>query len=312
METEKKLLSIIIPMKNESEGLKKLFDQLSDLQKKSPIALEFIVIDDGSTDDILEKLKKYQENFPLTILEFSRNFGKEIAMYAGFEHAQGNAAVVIDADLQDPPALILEMIEYWQKGYEIVTAVRSERKSDHFFKRWTANYFYKTINKLSDVYLTPNAGDFRLLDRKVINVFLSLQERVRFTKGIFAWLGFKEKKLYHERPQRTEGKTSWNYSKLLKFSMDGITSFSKTPLEILMYAGAGIMFFSLFYGLYYLIKILFFGIDLPGYPSLLLLILFFGGFQIFAIGLLGQYIGRIFLETKQRPLYILRKKYEKS
>lgn len=304
-------ISVIIPMKNESLGIPFLFEGLKKFIAQLPLAYELILINDGSTDDTLEQLLNQKKHFNLKIIDFSRNFGKENAMHAGFSLASGDCAVVMDADLQDPPELILEMISHWQAGFEIVTAVREDRGEDSFVKKNTAHFFYQIINFFAtESPITPNAGDFRLLDRAAITAFLSLDERIRFTKGLFSWIGFKEKKIYHKREKRATGKTNWNYWKLLKFSLDGITSFSKTPLDLFLYAGFFVLGSSFLYGLYYLIKTLVFGIDLPGYPSLLILILFFGGLQMIGLGIMGQYIGRIFIETKRRPLYLIRKIYE--
>ena len=305
------LISIVIPMKNESDGLEQLFNRLIPICEQLPLNFEVIVVNDGSSDDTLSKLIELQKvNSWLKIVDLSRNFGKEAALYAGFTYCHGDCAVAIDADLQDPPELILEMVEQWRHGYEVVTAVRESRDTDTYIKRTTANMFYKFINKISDTKLTQNAGDYRLLGRSAINTFLQLGERVRFNKGLLTWIGFKEKLIYHQREDRLTGETKWNYWKLFKFSIDGITSFSKTPLEVWFYLGIIISGIGFIYALYYLIKTLVFGIDVHGYPSLLTFILFFSGLQMIGIGILGKYIGRIFIEAKQRPIYILRKFYE--
>lgn len=305
-----KKISLLVAMKNEAETLDFFFATLSSVLVNLKMDLEIICVNDGSTDNTLSILLAHQkENKAIKIIDLSRNFGKEAALYAAFEHCTGEAAIALDADLQDPPDLIMEMVDYWEQGYDVVTAVRSSRKSDTWTKRKTAGLFYRIINFISDVKLTHNAGDFRLLDRCAINAFLSLKEKVRFNKGLLTWVGFKEQLIYHERAERVAGKSNWNYWKLFKFSLDGITSFSKTPLEIWMYLGLIISFFSFIYGAYYIVKTLIFGIDVPGYPSLLLFVLFFSGLQMIGIGMLGQYIGRIFVETKQRPIYVVRKIY---
>ena len=306
-----KLVSIIIPMKNESEGMNILFDRLTHILKQLPIDFEIIVVNDGSTDDTVEFLLQKKAIIPqIKIIDLSRNFGKEAALYAGFYHCSGDCAISLDADLQDPPGLILDMVKYWIEGFEVVTAVRETRETDTYLKRKTAGLFYKIMNKISTTHLTPNAGDYRLLDRAVINGFLKLGERVRFNKGLFAWLGFKEKLVYHKRECRSAGKTKWNYFNLIKFSIDGITSFSRAPLEVWFYLGLFISFLSFLYAIYYFVKTVLFGIDLPGYPSLLLFILFFSGLQMTGIGMLGKYIGRIFVESKQRPIFLVRKIYD--
>lgn len=313
MSSMKKLLSIIIPVKNESDSLEILFQRLTKIIDNSPnVDYEYIIINDGSTDDTLDKLLEYQKansHIQMTIIDLSRNFGKEAALYAGFEYANGDCAVSIDADLQDPPELIPEMLECWFQGYEVVTAVHEYRETDTFLKRKTAGLFYKSINKISEVKLTPNAGDFRLLDRAAINAFLTLGEKVRFNKGLFSWIGFKEKLIYHKREIRQAGVSKWNYFKLFKFAIDGITSFSKSPLEIWFYLGMGIAISGFLYGVFIILYKILSGINVPGYASLLVFVLFFSGLQMIGIGILGKYIGRIFIESKRRPIFIARKIY---
>jgi len=308
-----KLLSVVIPMKNEGEAMHNLFARLLPILNKLPVNYEVVVVNDGSDDNTLDLLIQKQAKLPqLKIVDLSRNFGKEAAFYAGFEYSSGDAVVSIDADLQDPPELILEMVEFWQQGYEIITATREDRSSDMYFNRKSAELFYKFINKISDTKLTPNAGDYRLLDRVAVNAFLSLKEKVRFNKGLLTWIGFKEQIIYHKREKRTAGTTKWNFWKLFKFSIDGITSFSKAPLEMWFYLGILLSFIGFCYAVFFFFKTIFCGIDTPGYPSLLTIILFFSGLQMIGIGILGKYIGRIFDESKQRPLYIARKIYNKK
>lgn len=305
-----KKVSLIIPMKNEADGLNTLFSRLLPILDKLPLEHEIIIVNDGSSDNTLELLLEKQATLEeLKIVDLSRNFGKESALYAGFAHCTGDCAISIDADLQDPPELILDMVTYWLSGYEVVTAVRSSRTSDSLIKRNTSGLFYSLINRISDTKLTPNAGDYRLLDRMAIDAFLSLSEQVRFNKGLFTWIGFKEKLIYHEREIRAIGVSKWNYWRLIKFSIDGITSFSKAPLEIWTYLGVLIATSGFLYSIYYFIKTEIFGIDLKGYPSLLIFILFFSGLQMIGIGILGHYIGRIFIESKHRPIYLVRKFY---
>lgn len=305
-----KIVSVVIPIKNESEGIFILFSRLIPILKQLPVDYEIVTINDGSTDNTLDLLLEHKNELPqLKVVDLSRNFGKEAALYAGFAYCSGDCAIAIDADLQDPPELILEMVSFWQQGFEVVTAVRKSRSSDAYFKRKTAGMFYKLMNRISDIKLTPNAGDYRLLDRIAIDAFLKLGERVRFNKGLLSWIGFKEKIIYHHREERVVGHTKWNYWNLFKFSVDGITSFSKTPLEVWFYIGLTISAIGFMYAIYYFIKTMFYGIDVHGYPSLLLLILFFSGLQMMGIGILGKYIGRIFVESKQRPIFLVRKVY---
>lgn len=306
-----KKISIIIPMKNESGMLNHLFSTLNDILSQTPLESEIIIVNDGSTDNTLEELLAIQQHDKrIKIIDFSRNFGKENAVYAGFAHATGDCAVTLDADLQDPPELLLQMIEKWQEGYEVVTAVRSSRETDSIVKRSTASLFYKIISKISDVKLTPNAGDYRLLDRAVVDAFLTLTERTRFNKGLFTWLGFREYKLYHKRVERVSGTSKWNYFKLFNFAFDGITSFSTAPLKIWTYLGVAVSLLAFLYGSFIIIKTLVLGIDLPGYASLAAMLLFFSGIQLIGIGVLGEYVGRLFIESKKRPLYVIRKVYE--
>lgn len=303
-----KLVSILIPSKNESEALEHLFSRLIPILKQLPTRYEMVFINDGSDDNTLELLLQRQKETPeIVIVDLSRNFGKESALVAGFASCSGDAAISIDADLQDPPELILEMVDNWLNGYEVVTAVRESRETDTSTKRHTAGLFYKIMNKISDTKLTPNAGDYRLLNRAAIDAFLKLEEKVRFNKGLLSWIGFNEKIIYHKREERVAGETKWNYWKLFKFSIDGITSFSKAPLELWTYIGVFIAVMSFVYGTYIIVKSLIFGADVPGYPSLVTFLLFFSGLQMIGIGMLGSYIGRIFIETKRRPLYIIRK-----
>ncbi len=307
MDNKNKLISIIIPVKDESEGIDHLFNRLMPILEQLPTKYELVFINDGSNDNTLDLLLEKQKSIPeIAVVDLSRNFGKEAALFAGFANCKGDAAISIDADLQDPPELILEMVEHWLNGYEVVTAVRENRDTDTSTKKHTAGLFYTAMNKISETKLTPNAGDYRLLNRAAINAFLELKEKVRFNKGLLTWIGFKEKIVYHAREERVAGQTKWNYWKLFKFSIDGITSFSRAPLEIWSYIGVFVAFMSFLYGSFFILKSLVFGIDVPGYPSLITFILFFSGLQMIGIGMLGSYIGRIFIETKHRPLYIVR------
>ncbi|WP_202119034.1 glycosyltransferase family 2 protein, partial [Francisella tularensis] len=302
-----KLTSIIITVKDEAEGIEHLFARLMPILEKLPTKYELVFINDGSNDNTLELLLEKQKDIPeIAIVDLSRNFGKEAALFAGFANCNGDAAISIDADLQDPPELILEMVQHWLDGYEVVTAVRENRDTDTSTKKHTAGLFYKVMNKISDTKLTPNAGDYRLLNRAAVNAFLELKEKIRFNKGLLTWIGFKEKIVYHAREERAAGQTKWNYWKLFKFSIDGITSFSRAPLEIWSYIGGVVALISFIYGSIIVLKSLLFGVDVPGYPSLVTFILFFSGLQMIGIGMLGSYIGRIFIETKHRPLYIIR------
>lgn len=305
------MISLIIPMKNEAEGLRLLFSKLVPEIEKCKKSYEIIAVNDGSTDSTLQKLLEFQKTIPsLRIIDLSRNFGKEAALTAGMAAARGDAAIPLDADLQDPTELIPQLLAKWEEGYEMVIAARDDRSSDTLSKRLFSKNFYRVFNLFSSIHLTPNAGDFRLFDRKIINAFLLLPERTRFNKGLFAWLGFRSCIITHTRPKRAAGQSQWNYRKLFQFAVDGITSFSAAPLKTFSYVGFLIAMGALIYGLYIIIHTLLHGNNVPGYPSLLALILFFGGLNMIGIGILGEYVSRIFIETKQRPLYVVRDQYE--
>jgi glycosyltransferase involved in cell wall biosynthesis len=304
-------------MKNEANGFNLLFEKLLGVleccKKTYQLPYEIVVINDGSTDNTLHLLLELQKSIPsLRVIDLSRNFGKEAALTAGLAFARGSAAIPIDADLQDQPELMIELIGKWLEGYETVVGVRKIRQSDPFFKRITAHLFYKIFNLFSDTKIIPHAGDFRLLDRKVINAFLALPERTRFNKGLFAWLGFYTYTIHFERLERAVGQSKWGYKKLFQFAMDGITSFSSVPLKIWGYIGIIVAAFSLMYAIFIVLRTLFLGIDIPGYASLIVVILFFGGINMMSVGILGEYMSRIFMESKQRPLYIVRSIYENS
>lgn len=259
MDNKNKLTSIIIPVKDESEGIDHLFNRLMPILEQLPTKYELVFINDGSNDNTLDLLLEKQKSIPeIAVVDLSRNFGKEAALFAGFANCKGDAAISIDADLQDPPELILEMVEHWLNGYEVVTAVRENRDTDTSTKKHTAGLFYTVMNKISETKLTPNAGDYRLLNRAAINAFLELKEKVRFNKGLLTWIGFKEKIVYHAREERVAGQTKWNYWKLFKFSIDGITSFSRAPLEIWSYIGVFVAFMSFLYGSFFILKSLVF------------------------------------------------------
>lgn len=271
---------------------------------------EVICIDDGSDDDTLNMLIIVAYKDPrFHVIELSRNFGKEAALTAGIDAATGDAIIPIDADLQDPPELIPEMIKEWMLGAEVVLARRVDRSSDSFLKRKTADFFYHFHNRLSSIQLPDNVGDFRLMDRIAIDALKQLPEQQRFMKGLFAWVGFKTVTLGYKRNPRIAGHTKFSSWKLWNFVLEGITSFSAAPLKLWSYI-VGLGAFATFsYALFIISKTIIYGVDIPGYASLLVAVLFFGSLQLISIGMLGEYIGRIYMETKNRPLYLVRKKY---
>jgi glycosyltransferase involved in cell wall biosynthesis len=268
---------------------------------------EIVCINDGSTDRTLTELLAAQRECPqVCVVDLSRNFGKEAAMSAGIDHARGEAVIIIDADLQDPPELIPTLVDRWRGGYEVVLARRSDRSSDGLMKRSTARLFYRLHNSIADYPIPEDIGDFRLMDRAVVEALKQLPERRRFMKGLFAWVGFRTITVDYVRAARSAGTTKFSAWKLWNFALEGITAFSTMPLRLWTYLGIVIAMLSLCYGSAIVVRTLIFGIDVPGYASLLTAILFLGGVQLIGLGVLGEYIGRIYVETKQRPVYIVR------
>jgi glycosyltransferase involved in cell wall biosynthesis len=311
-----KLISIICPFYNEQNMIELFFQTLLPIVSSVSFLVEIICVNDGSSDNTLALLRKKQEQIKnstldFKILDFSRNFGKEAALTAGIDYASGDAVIPIDTDLQDPPELILSMLEKWQQGYEVVLATRIDRSSDSWLKRKTAHWFYKTHNAISYPPIPEHAGDFRLLDRCVVDALKQLPENQRFMKGLFNWVGFKTIQVFYTRSLRVEGKTKFSPWKLWTLALDGITSFSTVPLRIWTYLGLFISSLAFLYGSFIIAKTLILGKDLPGYASLIVCVLFLGGLQLIGIGVLGEYIGRIYLETKRRPIYIIKKIYER-
>lgn len=305
------LVTIVTPFYNEGEGVTLYFERMREVLKDiATCRFDFVAVDDGSKDDTLQRLvQQAQLNSDVRVIELSRNFGKEAALTAGIEAAEGDAVVPIDADLQDPPQLLPVMIEHWQAGAEVVLARRSDRRTDSFLKRKTAEMFYRTHNKLSHVKIPENVGDFRLMDRAVVDALKQLPERQRFMKGLFAWVGFRTCTVDYARAERAIGHTKFSGFKLWELAVEGITSFSITPLKMWTYVGALGAIFAGLYALFIISRTLIFGVDVPGYASLLVAVLFMGSIQLISVGLLGEYIGRIYLESKQRPVYIVRRRY---
>jgi glycosyltransferase involved in cell wall biosynthesis len=311
MDKQQKKVSIITPFYNEGEGVDFFYESLTEVLNSIPeLDFEVVCIDDGSPDNTLEKLISLTEkDSRFQVIELSRNFGKEAALTSGIDLASGDAVIPIDADLQDPPELIPEMIEQWSRGAEVVLARRADRSTDSFFKRGTSGMFYRIHNHLSSVHLPENVGDFRLMDRVVIDGLKQLPERHRFMKGLFAWVGFETVTLDYVRESRKAGSTKFSGFKLWNFALEGITSFSTIPLKLWTYIGAIGTVLTFFYASFIILRTLVYGIDLPGYASLLVVILFFGSLQLISVGILGEYIGRIYMETKNRPVYLIKKRY---
>ena len=307
-------LSIIVPCYNESEVVENFFSAMvgnNGILNNLGLNCELVFINDGSKDNTLELLKAQKEiysnksNLDIKIVNLSRNFGKEAAMSAGFSVASGEAIVPMDADLQDPPELIAKFVELWRQGYDVVLAKRNDRQEVNFAKRFSSSLFYKLNNKISDVKLPDNVGDFRLFTRKVLNAINSLPENQRFMKGIFAWVGFRSITVEYKRPQRIAGSSKFNGWKLWNFALQGITGFGTLPLRVWTYIGFIVSFLAFIYASFLILRTLIMGIDLPGYASLVVIILFLGGLQLIGIGILGEYVGRIYMESKRRPPFII-------
>lgn len=305
----KRKISLVSPFYNEEKGVQAFFDRINEVF--TPLSeryeLEVIAVNDGSRDNTYAELVKAKAtNDYLTVIDLSRNFGKEAAISAGLDFATGDAVVPIDSDLQHPPELVLEFVKKWEEGAEVVLAKRVDRDTDRPIQKLTANYFYKLHNLISDIDIPADVGDFRLMDRKVVEALKTLPETRRFMKGLFAWVGFRTTTVEYKVAPREHGTTSFNTWKLWNFALEGITSFSSAPLRIWTYLGCAVSALSFVYAAYLLIKTIFFGADTPGYASIMITVLFASGVQLIGIGVLGEYVGRIFAESKKRPVYIVR------
>jgi glycosyltransferase involved in cell wall biosynthesis len=263
-------------------------------------------VNDGSRDNALNIIKEFRvRDSRISYVDLSRNFGKETAMIAGLDHASGDAAIIIDADLQDPPELIPEMIKYWEQGYDDVYAKRKSRAGESWAKKWTAAKFYSILQRTTRIPIQENTRDFRLLDRRCVEVLKQIRETQRYTKGMFSWIGYNKKEILFDRDPRAAGETKWNYFKLLDLAIEGITSFTTSPLRIAFYFGFTVSFFAFLYMIWIIVKTLVYGESVSGYPSMMAVILFLGGVQLIALGIIGEYLGRVFNETKRRPLYFV-------
>lgn len=304
-------LSIVAPCFNEEAVIPAFLKTLVPILQSLELSYELIFINDGSRDQTLNVLLAQKQSYPeIRIINFSRNFGKEAALSAGIDFAQGKALIPIDVDLQDPPELIIEMVRIWQEqSVDVVLAKRIDRSKDSFFKRWSANLFYRLNNMISDNRIPENVGDFRLVSRRCVEAIKMMGETQRFMKGIFAWVGFKTQVIEYQRDERQAGKTSFNAWKLWNLALEGITSFSTAPLRVWLYLGLVAWFLSITYGSWIILRTLIFGVDIPGYASMFTAILFLGSTQLIVMGVIGEYIGRIYLESKGRPLYIVEEEY---
>jgi polyisoprenyl-phosphate glycosyltransferase len=302
-------LSVVVPVYNEDAVLPEFHRRLGAVLDTLSPHVEIIYVNDGSRDASAALLAKLNAEDPrVCVIELSRNFGKEIAMTAGLDHADGDAVIVIDSDLQDPPELIADMVRVWQDGTDVVLMRRASRAHESWFKKATASAFYRVIGRLSDIDIPDNVGDFRLLSRRAVVAFRKLPERSRFMKGLFAWIGYPSRELLYDRDGRFAGETKWNYWQLWNFALEGITSFSAAPLKIASYVGFVTALVAFSYGVFVIAKTLLYGDAVRGYPSLVVLVLFLGGLQLMALGIIGEYIARMFVEVKRRPLYLIERR----
>jgi len=303
-----KKISLLVPVYNEEEVLERFHQRLSKFANDNKsYEFEFLFADDGSRDKTLEMIKDYADKDKrVKYVSLSRNFGKEIGMIAGLDYVTGDATVIIDADLQDPPELIPKMIKYWEQGYDDVYAKRNTREGETWIKILTANTYYWLLGKMTKTQLITiprNTGDFRLLDRKCVDALRQIRESERYTKGMFSWIGFKKKEIIYDRDPRAAGEVKQTYRKLINLAIDGFTSFSTTPLRVASFFGVVVSLAAFIYLLVVVVKAALFSDPVAGYPSLMAVVLFLGGVQLLSLGIVGEYIGRIFKEVKQRPLY---------
>ncbi|MCM3727168.1 glycosyltransferase family 2 protein [Neobacillus cucumis] len=302
--------SIIVPVFNEEEVIQQTYQRLITVMDSADAPYELLFINDGSKDRTEEILIEIGiTDARVKLINFSRNFGHQVAISAGMDYAQGEAVIIIDADLQDPPELILDMIEKWMEGYDVVYAKRLSRKGESFFKKKSASLFYRTLRSMTDIDIPLDTGDFRLMDRKVVQQMNGLREKNRFVRGMASWVGFRQTAIEYERDERAAGETKYPLKRMLKLSMDGITSFSYKPLKLATYAGGLLAITGLIYMLYVFYLKIFTEATVPGWSSLIIIQLFFSSFVLILLGVMGEYIGRIYDETKNRPLYIVRDQY---
>lgn len=303
----RRLLSVVIPFYNEGPNVEALFARLTPVLDRLDMAWEVVCVNDGSRDDTLERLiAAHGRDGRIKVVDLSRNFGKELALSAGLAHSRGDAVVPMDADLQHPPEVLPLFIAKWREGYDVVVAARHARVGQCWKHRLFARAFYWVFDTLSDVKLPREVGDFRLMDRKVVEVINRMPERSRFMKGIFAWVGFRQAVVSYEQGQRVGGDTKWGFVKLMRFAIDGLTSFSTFPLRVWSLIGVMVSGFAFVYIVLRLLRTLLFGVDVPGYESLIVSVLFMGGLQLITLGIIGDYLGRVFEEVKGRPLFIVR------
>lgn len=303
-----KRVDIIVPCFNEGDVIELFFEKTNGIVSKiKDCRFDFIFVDDGSSDDTAAKLKNFSDMYDyVKYISFSRNFGKEAAMYAGLKNSTGDYCVILDADLQHPPELIKDMLKKIDEGYDCCAANRATRKGDPFLRTFLTRRFYRFINKISEVNMPDGAGDFRMMSRKMVNAVIAMGEVQRFSKGIFSWVGFNTAWIDFENVERAAGNTKWSFWKLFMYALDGITAFSTAPLKLASILGSVISLSSFIYGIWVVFKTVFYGTDVPGYASTIILILFIGGIIILSLGILGEYVAKIYMEVKKRPIYIVK------
>ena len=302
-----KKITILVPAYNEEESLNALYERISKIMNEmSNYEFELLFVNDGSRDNTLKIIKELrQKDERICYVDFSRNFGKEIAMIAGLDYATGDCVIIMDADLQDPPELIPRMVELWEQGYDDVYAKRKSRAGETWLKKFTSKMYYKVLQSLTKVEIQKDTGDFRLLDRRCVNALKKMRESGRCSKSMFSWIGYNKKEIMYDRDPRFAGQTKWNYKKLIDLAIDGITSFTTSPLRISTYISIPTFLALVVYFIYVIIKCIRLNVAIQAYQAIILLILFFAGIQIILIGIMGEYLGRIFNESKNRPLYLV-------
>lgn len=307
---QKQLLSVVVPVFNESEVIDKFYERMKEVMKSlDSLACEFIFVDDGSKDDSYHKLMNLASVDPsVRIIKFSRNFGHQVAITAGIDNAKGDAVVIIDGDLQDPPEVIKQFVEKWREGYDVVYGIREKRDGESKIKLFTAAMFYRIMKRLTNVDIPVDVGDFRLMSKRMVQEFKQLRERDRYVRGLVSWVGFRQTGVYYHRDKRHAGETKYPFKKMFKFAIDGITSFSYIPLKFATWFGYSVAFMSFLYACFVVIG-KFLGINVPGFTSIIMAVVFLGGVQLICLGIVGEYIGRIFNEIKQRPLYVIEEIY---
>lgn len=299
-------LTIIVPVYDEEAAIEPFMQAVGETLDDAGLCYEVLFIDDGSRDStraILDEL--IARDGRVSYVALSRNFGKEAALSAGIDHARGDVVIPMDVDLQDPPAMIPRFVEKWREGFDVVYGIRASREADSVTKRVSSSWFYRIFNRLSRDHIPPDAGDFRLMDRKVVEALRAMPERNRFMKGLFAWVGFASTGVEFDRPPRTSGHSKWSYWRLWNFALDGFAGFTTLPLRLWLYVGAVVSVLSFIYAVIIISRVLIYGVDVPGYASLLTVVLFFGGVQLLSLGTIGEYLARLFIEVKRRPLYVV-------